>query len=133
MGTNIYFLKTITPAHKYKMVKAVMDEDWETLKNLVPEKVHIGKFSAGWMFCFDHNDGMYYRKSREGLETFFSTGRLKDEYGRDVTDAEFWAKVADFSEGMWEATNPEDMWPNPSGEKEEIIDGLRWSAWTDFS
>ena len=133
MGTNIYLIPTVSPAQKYKLVKAVMDEDWETLENLIPEKVHIGKFSAGWMFLFNANGGKHYYKNKLGIENFMATGRLKDEYGRDITDAEFWDKVSDFQGGVWQDTAPEEMWPNPTGEKEVIIDGLRWSAWDDFS
>ena len=115
------------------MVRATMCEDWDTLENLIPEKVHIGKFSAGWMFCFNANRNEYYYKNKLGIENFMATGRLQDEYGENMTNAEFWDKVAGFQDGMWEGTAESQMWPHPEGEKEEIIDGLRWSAWDDFS
>lgn len=133
MGTNIFLIPRIDPAKKYALMKAVVEEDWETLEELIPQKVHIGKFSAGWMFLFNYNKGKYYAKNRAAVEEFFATGKLQDEYGKDLTDAEFWDKVAKFQEGMWEKTAPTKWWPEPTGKVEEIIDGLRWSAWDEFS
>lgn len=93
MGTNYYAIRKASDDLKAKIILAIKQDDFETAKNLIPEKVHIGKSSAGWQFCFNHNDWKYFKRSLQDLEEFLSSSKITNEYGEDVSSDEFWKMV----------------------------------------
>ena len=96
MGTNVYALKR----------EPVSQEKWELLKTIASEQntkaldqwmhnysestaanlIHIGKRSAGWKFCFNHNDWIKYDYRLETITEFLtSCYKIYDEYGRELS------------------------------------------------
>lgn len=121
MGTNYYAIKIPTLKEKKHFIKLADLNKWGELRNELPQEIHIGKSSAGWKFCFDHNNWEYWGKTTESLKAFLDTCVLYDEYGRDCTHDDFWALVdrkKDASIDFNYSTN---------------IDGLRYSESTGFS
>jgi len=66
-----------------------------------PGQLHVGKASAGWVFCFrGYDDGPEFRVAttedwRKALDGLVRHGpeRLLDEYGREFDLDDFWAGV----------------------------------------
>jgi hypothetical protein len=140
MGTNVYLIPHIEDEVKKQMYTAIELDEMDVLMELIPEKIHIGKRSAGWQFLFDFNKGKYYDKSRKSLDRFFETGQLINEYEEKLTIDQFWKEyVDDFKDGYTQVTylEKEDK-GSYSGrssliwEDETFEDGLRWSAYTNF-
>lgn len=75
MGTNYYF----TPAHAGPCEHCGRSDATEVL--------HIGKSSAGWVFALHviPENGIH---DLEDWVRLFPTGRIRDEYGQDVTAEE---------------------------------------------
>jgi len=139
LGTNIYAIPQVTDEEKLVMMDCVLKSNWEDLENIIPEKVHIGKNSFGWMFAFNRNGARYYDPNRDSIGEFLSECKIVDEYGTEISWQEFWHMVDSSKDGWWEKTYKE---ANPGmytgvdailWEPEEIIDGLRFSAYTEFS
>lgn len=81
MGTNYYAIPKATDDLKLKIIQAVINNEMDRLKGLIPHQIHIGKSSSGWPFLFNHNDWEYY-KSFDELKTFLNGCEITDEYGR---------------------------------------------------
>lgn len=92
MGTNYYAIPKATDERKKEICEMVMKGDFESARKLMPEKIHLGKSSGGWRFCFNHNDWEYY-KNIPGLQAFTKTCAIIDEYGNSISDFEFWRLV----------------------------------------
>lgn len=56
------------------------------------KEIHIGKSSAGWTFSFAWNDGEYYKTADEFKE-WLKKKKIVDEYGREISNEEFWDMV----------------------------------------
>lgn len=121
MGTNYYAFKKATDEVKVELKKLIDEEKFDKLFDEIPQRIHIGKSSAGWQFCFNHNDEQFYQKSRESLVEFLRDCVLVDEYGRIQDQVEFW----DFVDSKAHKQG--------QGEYGEFIGGLTWSNGTDFS
>lgn len=64
----------------------------EQLKKLVDgHKIHLGKRSAGWSFCWDANELKYYKPSLKSIHKWIvdNNAIIKDEYGEDFSWDEF--------------------------------------------
>ena len=55
MGTNYYGMKIPTEEDKIKMKLAIDKDQWGIVKELLPQRIHLGKSSAGWQFLIFHN------------------------------------------------------------------------------
>lgn len=167
MGTNYYVRKGIRPSKIKELKKLVNPEDIYNgnLQEALGEfhEIHIGKSSLGWQFCFDHNNGEYYDRTRKSINNFIqheldNGGSFVDEYGKPVTLEEFW-KLVDSKKGgftqetayrhnleEWKNYMPhpafyEDRYFKPmpptdysKNYPETITDeGLRFASYTDFS
>lgn len=109
MGTNYYVRKAIRPSAIKKLKDLVNERDIYdgVLQEALDEykEIHIGKSSAGWQFCFDHNNGKYYKKTYESINSFLRNvikegGHLVTEYGEDVSVDDFWNMVRAKKEGF---------------------------------
>lgn len=104
-------------------------------------KVHLGKRSGGWKFCWNFHDNKFY-KNKEELLKFIRSGRVVDEYGEEI-------KVEEFIEMSMNWEEPDGMVVNEEYRKkrrmlgigdffldekydDKIIDGLRVSSSTEF-
>jgi hypothetical protein len=111
----------------------------EFLENM---KIHLGKRSSGWKFCWNFHDKKYYTNKDE-LIAFINKSRIIDEYGKELPNEEFLTMALNWGEpgglivdATYEERRREDdpqchIW----GPKyyDSIIDGLRVSSSTQFS
>lgn len=88
MGTNYYAIPKATDDVKLKIIEAVVNNQMEQLKRLVPTQIHLGKSSGGWMFLFNHNNWEYYKTVGE-LGDFIDKCEITDEYGKTIEVKEF--------------------------------------------
>ena len=81
MGTN-YYLRQKISNDKKELMKSLIDQgDFNELKDMIPEKIHIGKQSYGWKFLWNANRFEYFEPSIESLYDFLKSGDIYDEYG----------------------------------------------------
>lgn len=90
------------------------------------EDIHIGLFSNGWRFLFNHNDWKYFN-SRDTLIEWLDTVEIQSEYGDVVSTKNFMDMVNNCEDGK-QAHNY--MMHNPKAY--EHRDGLRFNKVTDF-
>lgn len=158
MGTNFYLRKKLSQEQRKKIDKALDDEDYDEVRNLLPEDIHIGKRSGGWKFHWDHNYFQYYKSSKESLIEWLKSGKIVDEYGDEFTFDQFWnEEIGNLLTKGWDMQSyvdeygPEAYW-DMEGRKRELlrrcpelkdvefsdqgdfyIDGLRYSVLTNYS
>lgn len=174
MGTNYYRKPILTEKRKEEM-KTYIDEgkllhDWEddeevcnSLADYIKQfdkGVHICKMSCGWLTCFDHNWGKYYKPNRASLDAFLREEGycIVDEDGGEVPVDEFWRMVdeRDKIEGAWCSKTYEEWersrdphWRSypEHGDRSRCrelfgvevdsddfeVDGLRFAVFTDFA
>ena len=118
MGTNYYGMQIPTTEDKEKIKRAIDEDDWGTVNDLIPTRIHLGKSSAGWQFLFNHNNWKYYGKSNQSMRDFIHSCAITDEYGRSISQADFWEKVKSKE--------------NDHLGDDIIVDGLRFAKYTDF-
>lgn len=73
MGLNLYLKRIATVADKQKMHSLIDAGRFDTLAeflNTLNKPIHLGKFSAGWQFKFDINNGIYYMPRRQDIINF---------------------------------------------------------------
>jgi hypothetical protein len=101
------------------------EEEFSNMEDILPTKVHIGKYSDGWQFLWDHNDWKYF-KDKESLLQYVAFGTIIDEYGRYVSQEEF-LELALNTKG-WTAESYSKTYDARTYSDEVIIDGLRFST-----
>ena len=158
MGTNYYRIppsKEVMERHQ-KLVDRISRLDWfdaaklernfaeiEDPKNqftrLTPWdefmydiKVHLGKRSSGWKFCWNFHHGKYY-SNRESLLKYIRSGRVVDEYG-ELQETEEFIKMALEWDGM--VVDKKYLIENKITDRfaslDKEVDGLRVSPHDDF-
>ena len=60
MGTNFYLRKKLSEHDKKMCMQYLNDDDYDSLRDLIPEDIHIGKRSCGWKFLFNANKFEYF-------------------------------------------------------------------------
>lgn len=98
MGTNFYLRKRLSEYDKEIGIQYLNDDDYDLLRDLIPEDIHIGKRSAGWKFLFNANNFKYFQPNKESLIKWLKSGQIIDEYDRKFTFEEFWNNEC-FTEG----------------------------------
>lgn len=105
-------------------------------------KIHLGKRSGGWKFCWNFHDGKYYTNKDELLK-FIRSGRVVDEYGVLQDTEEFIKMALEWGEPDGYILNEE--YENKVKERnpgaitwgpryyDKVVDGLRVSRTTEFS
>lgn len=121
MGTNYYLVKKLEDVQVIKAILLLISHDYQGVKDMLPEEIHIGKSSSGWQFTFDHNNWEHFEKSRKSVEKFLKSGTIYCEYGERVSLEEFWEKVKSKKGGMY------------SKEHSSKVEGLVFFNHTDFS
>lgn len=90
MGTNFYAIERDVGEERTKeIINAVLDGNWEMVKFLTPEWIHIGKQSKGWRFMFRANGWQYYGYDEQSIRDFLQGCEIKDEYDKEYTPEEF--------------------------------------------
>ena len=90
------------------------------------EDIHIGLFSNGWRFLFNHNDWKYFN-SRDTLIEWLDTVEIQSEYGDVVSTKNFMDMVNSCEDGRQALTY---ILHNPKAY--EHRNGLRFNKVTDF-
>jgi hypothetical protein len=113
---------------------------WEEFMEDV--KVHLGKRSSGWKFCWNFHNGKYYTNKEELLK-FIRSGRVVDEYGELMDTEEFIKMALEWGQPDGYILNKEYEMKikeqNPGamvwGERyyDNVIDGLRVAQTIEFS
>lgn len=136
MSTNFYKVIPLPVKVREKMHDAInnnrvtvtnniteyYDENGDIIK--VPDtKIHIGKYSNGWIFEFAHNDWMYYDRTEKSIEDFVNNEYpIYDEYDREISKEEFWKWVNDSYNNWHDGEKP---WDSESYIKHEIKQGKK--------
>ena len=152
MGTNFYLRKKLSEYEKEIGMQYLNDDDYDSLRDLIPKDIHIGKRSGGWKFLFNANNFEYFDTTKKSLIEWLKSGQIIDEYNQEYTFEEFWnnerpTKGWDLKEYYEQST--EDKWiyyveskviqkfkelfnidVNPHGEF--YIDDLRFTTWNEF-
>ena len=162
MGTNYYRIPTHEEVEKRKalLIEKIknlptspsdierrfseqLDDSWESyspwdLFNL-DMKIHLGKRSWGWKFCWNFNNNKFY-SNKEELLAFIRSGRIVDEYGKEESVEEFiemalnWCPDGLIGNTEYHKTQQEknpNYWYTVST-CDKVIDGLRVSSSTEF-
>lgn len=102
-------------------------------------KIHLGKRSGGWKFCWNFHDNKYYKNKEELLE-FIRGGRVVNEYGEEIEVEEFIEMSLNWGQpdGLivdkkYFDNNYRDNLFNNEQHYDKEIDGLRVSTSTEFS
>lgn len=103
MGTNFYAIIPIKQRIVDKLKKLSnklvngtnIDSYIDELKNIQKEiseyKVHLGKRSYGWSFCWDANNLKYYKPSLTSIKEFIKENNaiIQNEYGEEFSWEQF--------------------------------------------
>lgn len=95
MGTNFYLRKKLSDREKLLAINSIINNDYDSVREILPEDIHIGKRSGGWKFHWDHNYFQYYKPSKESLIEWLKSGQIVDEYGDEFTFDQFWNEEID--------------------------------------
>jgi len=148
MGTNYYRIPSVEEMEKRKqeLINNINSIDisqlsiennsiWDILtENL---NIHLGKRSSGWKFLWNFNDKKFY-SNKEKLLNFIRTGRVIDEYGKEMDVEEFitmalvWGQPDGYDHKKYRREHPR-QYHYDFEQPEEYIDGLRVSPNTEFS
>lgn len=133
-------LDTINPAQIECGFSLISDGEFDKISPwdefLDGTNVHLGKRSSGWKFLWNWNQSKYY-KNKEELFEFIRSGRVVDEYGRQMDQEDFiqmalqWGQEDGWDIDTYHRENPQSIiW----GERkhEEYIENLRVSTSVDF-
>ena len=101
-------------------------------------KIHLGKRSQGWKFCWNFHDNEYYN-DKASLEEFVKSGRVIDEYGDELSADVFLQMAYEWCPDGWDSQkyheeHPESRisWIDYSMHRDRYVDGLRISSSKDF-
>jgi hypothetical protein len=130
--------------NRFRTISPRKDWEWFSAWDIFLEdvKIHLGKRSSGWKFCWNFHNNKYYSNKEELLE-FIRSGRVVNEYGEELDVEEFITMALEWGE-------PDGLVVNREYRKQErqngmgsffddpkyddlIIDGLRVSSSTEFS
>ena len=163
MGTNFYRIPTHEEVEQRKaqLIEAVQQLElspssiernfsdhsegtWESYnpwENFTKDmKIHLGKRSWGWRFCWNFNNNKFY-SNKEELLAYIRSGRVVDEYGVEQPAEEFiemalnWCLDGLIGNEEYHRTKKRESsvyWFSESFFDKEI-DGLRVSSSTEFS
>lgn len=148
MGTNYYRIPSVEEMEKRKqeLINNINSIDISQLSiesnsiwDIFTENlnIHLGKRSSGWKFLWNFNDKKFY-SNKEELLNFIRTGRVIDEYGKEMDVEEFitmalvWGQPDGYDHEKYRREHPR-QYHYDFEVKEEYIDGLRVSPSTQFS
>lgn len=146
MGTN-YYLRRKIPNTKLKKVRELVTEETiyngglqEVLNQF--KKVHIGTSYCGWQFLFNHNNGKYYQKTKDSIDSFLRKevkkgGKLINEYGDEQDIDDFWnmvqSKKDDFTQASYykyECERWYDYQVHPEHYEQDILKPFQPTDWS---
>lgn len=160
MGTNFYLRQKLSDKDKQIVIGLIKSDEYDKVREMLPNDIHIGKRSGGWKFHWDHNYFKFFKPSKESLIEWLKSGQIVDESGEEFTFDQFWNKeIANFlykgyDLDKYAKEHPEEhsIYWDVQGRKRKLIeecpelknfefsplgelyiDGLRFTIFTDFS
>lgn len=132
MGTNFYCKRIPTQDQLNEIadlvVNGTIDEAIDKLHE-VNKEIHICKRSCGWQVGFDHNNGEYWKPTRQSLEEFLSQPDIViiDEYKKEYTYEEFWKEMDEHN------ADPYNAWDSKKDIQEQMkVDDSCFICWSDI-
>ena len=136
-------MDTINPSHIERGFRSISVGEWDSISPweefLDGTNVHLGKQSSGWKFLWNWNDSKYY-KTKDELFKFIKSGRVVDEYGKEMNANEFiqmalqWGQEDGWDIETYHKENPSHRISFIHNQKhEEYIEDLRVSTSVEFS
>lgn len=101
-------------------------------------KIHLGKRSSGWKFCWNFHDNEHF-SNKEELFEFIRSGRVVNEYGELQDNEEFIKMALEWGQPDGNIVTHEYVSEHMSfiGDKssfvDKTVDGLRVSPVSDFA
>ena len=138
MGTNYYRIPTTTNLKRTRGLTIECLGDTESIGT------HLGKRSAGWLFCWNFHNGLYY-ENKQDLFSYIRSGLILDEYGEEIDKDEFinmaisWCQPDGLCANEAYYIREYDMKGKPQPfiigyeQYDRLIDGLRVSSSINFS
>ncbi len=93
MGCNYYGKRRFTEGMKNKVRELIDKNDFDAVRKILPREIHLGKSSFGWVFIFNHHNFEYFKNYEKSFKKFIDSCDIKDEYGKIVSNEEFWDLV----------------------------------------
>ena len=109
---------------------------WEEFTNGL--KIHLGKRSSGWKFCWNFHDNEYF-SNKEELFKFIRSGRVVNEYGELQDNEEFIKMTLEWGQPDGNIVTHEyvsehmSFISDKSSFVDKTVDGLRVSPVKDFA
>ena len=89
MGTNFYLRRNLSNDQKELLKQYIDQDEYDKIRDNLPEDIHIGKRSYGWKFLWNANRFQYFKPNIESLYEFLKSGDIYDEYGEKYTFDQF--------------------------------------------
>ena len=89
MGTNFYLRRNLSNDQKELLKQYIDQDEYDKIRDNLPEDIHIGKRSYGWKFLWNANKFQYFKPNIESLHEFLKSGDIYDEYGEKYTFGQF--------------------------------------------
>lgn len=132
MGTNFYCKRIPTQDQLNSIADLVVNEKIdEAIDKLheINKEIHICKRSSGWQVGFDHNNGEYWKPTRQSLEEFLSQPDIViiDEYKKEYTYEEFWKEIDEHN------ADPYNDWDSKKDIQEQMkVNDSCFICWSDI-
>ena len=89
MGTNFYLRRNLSNDQKELLKQYIDQDEYDKIRDNLPEDIHIGKRSYGWKFLWNANKFQYFKPNIESLYEFLKSGDIYNEYGEKFTFDQF--------------------------------------------
>lgn len=120
MGCN-YFLVNRNEAEILEKVNIILKQENAHHFHCSPMRIHLGKSSGGWQFCFNHNDWKYYSSRLDMLYAWTMKYKIIDQYDSEISYKDFWDIVKSSENQLFDNENC------------KYVNGLMFFKGSDFS
>lgn len=160
MGTSFYLKQKLSEKDKQIAIGLIKSDEYNKVREMLPNDIHIGRRSWGWRFHWDHNYFKFFKPSKESLIEWLKSGQIVDDDGKEFTFDQFWNeqianslyKGCDMDSYVKEHPKEHSIYWDIQSRKRKLIeecpeiknfefsplgelyiDNLRFSIFTDFS
>lgn len=137
MSTSFFVTKKLNQDEINKCKECLDRQDFEVLKELLPERIEICHRAGGWELLWYAHNFKHFDKSKESLFNFLKASIISDEYGKIYTFDEFYEEIKDF---LYNGLNYETYYSDGKHSFEEYwfrnygntIDGVKSNKFGEF-
>lgn len=104
MGCN-YFLVNKNEIKILEKVNILLEKEKAYFFICHPMKIHLGKSSGGWQFCFNDNNWKYYSSRLDMIYAWTMKYQIVDDFDNKITFKEFWDIVKKSKNQMFDEQN----------------------------